>query len=155
MARMEVDCNLKMLANFFKFFRCILEKSLKTDYSSVFRGKILIFSCRCCKSNFMLQTRLFVKYLRSFDQNTAKSGRDSAALISHLVFHSGRKKFKLLTLTLLVIPCAMCKLGFDSFQLEHDNVPSLRIQKIEIAAIPRNRQKRLHLPFHSNKFPIP
>ena len=31
MARMEVDCNLKKLANFFKFFLCILTKSLKID----------------------------------------------------------------------------------------------------------------------------
>ena len=28
---MEVDCNLKKLANFFKFFLCILEKALKTS----------------------------------------------------------------------------------------------------------------------------
>ena len=26
---MEMDCNLKKFANFFKFFVCILEKSLK------------------------------------------------------------------------------------------------------------------------------
>ena len=28
---MEVDCNLKDLANFFKYFLCILKKSLKID----------------------------------------------------------------------------------------------------------------------------
>ena len=32
MARMEMDCNLKKLAYFFKFLLCILENSLKTDY---------------------------------------------------------------------------------------------------------------------------
>ena len=32
MARMEMDCNLKKLANFFTFSPCVLEKSLKTDF---------------------------------------------------------------------------------------------------------------------------
>ena len=36
MARMEVDCNLKKLVKFFKFFLCLLGKSLKTDYSLFF-----------------------------------------------------------------------------------------------------------------------
>ena len=40
MAKMEMDCNLKKLANFFKFFLCIVEKSLKTDYSLFFLGGI-------------------------------------------------------------------------------------------------------------------
>ena len=31
-----MDCNLKKLANFSKFFLCILEKSLNTDYSIFF-----------------------------------------------------------------------------------------------------------------------
>ena len=31
MARMEMDYNLKKMANFFKLFLCILEKSLKTN----------------------------------------------------------------------------------------------------------------------------
>ena len=73
---MEVDCNLKKLANFFKLFLCILEKSLKIDYGlfSVPTRKTLIFSSRCYKSNFMLQNRFFfVTYLSSFKQNTAKS----------------------------------------------------------------------------------
>ena len=30
---MQMDCNLNKLANFFKFLMCILEKSLKTDFS--------------------------------------------------------------------------------------------------------------------------
>ena len=39
-ARMEVDCNLKNeLANFFKFFARILERSVKTYYSSFFLGE--------------------------------------------------------------------------------------------------------------------
>ena len=36
---MEVDCNLKKLAIFFKFFFCILEKSLKIDYDLSFLGE--------------------------------------------------------------------------------------------------------------------
>ena len=34
-----MDCNLKKLTNFFKFFLCILEKSLKTDCSLFFQGE--------------------------------------------------------------------------------------------------------------------
>ena len=34
-----MDCNLKKLANFFKLFLCILEKSLKTDHSLFFLGE--------------------------------------------------------------------------------------------------------------------
>ena len=30
---MEVDYNLKKFASFFKFFLCIVEKSLKPDYN--------------------------------------------------------------------------------------------------------------------------
>ena len=38
---MEIDCKLeKNLANVFKFFLCIVEKSLKTDYSLFFLGVI-------------------------------------------------------------------------------------------------------------------
>ena len=36
MARMEVDCNLKKLANVFNFFPSILGKSLKVDYGMFF-----------------------------------------------------------------------------------------------------------------------
>ena len=36
MARMEMNCNLKKLANIFKFFLCILGKSLKTNFGLVF-----------------------------------------------------------------------------------------------------------------------
>ena len=39
MARMKVDCNLTKMANFFKFFLCILEKSLKTDHSLFLPGE--------------------------------------------------------------------------------------------------------------------
>ena len=38
MARMEMDCNLKKLASFFKFVLCIAEKSSKTAYSLFFPG---------------------------------------------------------------------------------------------------------------------
>ena len=37
MTWMEVDCNLKKLANFFKLFLCISEKSLENNYSLFFR----------------------------------------------------------------------------------------------------------------------
>ena len=36
---MEMDCTLKKLASFFKFVLCILEKSLKTDYTWFFLGE--------------------------------------------------------------------------------------------------------------------
>ena len=37
MAWMEVDCNLKKVAKFFKLFLCISEKSLENNYSLFFR----------------------------------------------------------------------------------------------------------------------
>ena len=40
---MEMDCNLKKLANFFKFFLCIVKKTLKPDYSLFFLGEIATF----------------------------------------------------------------------------------------------------------------
>ena len=44
MVRMEMDCNLKKLAIFFKFVLRVLEKSLKLDYSLLFLGeKLKIF----------------------------------------------------------------------------------------------------------------
>ena len=39
MARMEMDCNLKTLASFFKFLLSILEKLPKADYSLFFPVK--------------------------------------------------------------------------------------------------------------------
>ena len=39
MVRMKLDCNSKILANFFKFSLCALGKSLKTDYSLSFLGE--------------------------------------------------------------------------------------------------------------------
>ena len=63
---MEMDYNLKKLANFFKFFLCILEKSIKTDIiSSSLEKSLNIF--------FMLAERFFVKYLSTLNQNRAKS----------------------------------------------------------------------------------
>ena len=41
MARMEIDCNLKKLANCFKFLLSILEKLLKTDCSLFFLGEVV------------------------------------------------------------------------------------------------------------------
>ena len=38
---MEVDCNLKTLAKFFKFFLFIVEKTIKPDYSLFFSEKSL------------------------------------------------------------------------------------------------------------------
>ena len=63
---MEMDYNLKTLANIFKFFLCIVETSHKIAYS-------LILSSRRSNSNFMfMRKEFFVKNLSSFDQNTAK-----------------------------------------------------------------------------------
>ena len=49
---MEMDCNLRKLANFFKFFQCILEKSPKTVYiiyssseKSFSPGELRVVSC--------------------------------------------------------------------------------------------------------------
>ena len=39
-----MDCNLKTLANFFKFLLSILEKLLKTDYSLFFLGEVISYS---------------------------------------------------------------------------------------------------------------
>ena len=38
---MEMDYNLKKVANFYKIFPCILEKSPKTDYNLFFLGEIV------------------------------------------------------------------------------------------------------------------
>ena len=62
-AGMEVDCNLKKLANFFKFFLFILEKSLKTDYSSFFLGEKTKYFLLGVERAIHVQTRFFVKYL--------------------------------------------------------------------------------------------
>ena len=62
---MEVDCNLKKLANFFKFVLCILEKSLKTDYTLFFlREKTKYFLPGVVRtiSWEYTETRFFVKY---------------------------------------------------------------------------------------------
>ena len=37
---MEMDSNLKKLANIFKFFLCIVEETLKPDYGLFFLGEI-------------------------------------------------------------------------------------------------------------------
>ena len=71
---MEMDCNLKKLANFFKFLLIILGnllKKLNLVYSSSEKS-FHIFSL-CCKSNFILEKRFCVKYLDTFNQHTAKS----------------------------------------------------------------------------------
>ena len=72
---MEIDNNLNKMANFFKFFLRILEKLQKKKVCIVFLhwGNEMIFSSRCSNNNFMLEKRFYVKYLSSFDQNTAKS----------------------------------------------------------------------------------
>ena len=44
MARMEMDCNLKKLAGFFKFPLNILEKLPKADYSLFFSAKSFYIS---------------------------------------------------------------------------------------------------------------
>ena len=71
---MELDNDLKKLANFFKFFPCISEKSRKTaDYSLFFLGQIIkLLSSRHSKSNFLLEKKFFVKCLSSFYKNKIK-----------------------------------------------------------------------------------
>ena len=65
---MEMDYNLKKLANYFKFFAFILGKLLKPDLQFVFhRTNQLVFSYRCSTNNFMLEKRFYVKFLSSFD----------------------------------------------------------------------------------------
>ena len=62
---MEVDCNLKKLASFFKFVLCILEKSLKTYYTLFFlREKTKYFLPGVVRtvSWEYTETRFFVKY---------------------------------------------------------------------------------------------
>ena len=65
---MEVDCNLKKLANFFKILLCILEKSITFDYNLLLCGEFT--HCfppgALIKSNqFTVEKRFFVKYLIS------------------------------------------------------------------------------------------
>ena len=73
MTWMEVDCNLKILANFFKLFLCISEKSLENNYSLFFRQNFSIFFPVLYEQfHFLKKNRLFVKYLSGFDENIAK-----------------------------------------------------------------------------------
>ena len=62
------------LANFFKLFLCISEKSLENNYSLFFRQEnfSIFFPVLYEQFHFKKKTRLFVKYLSGFDQNIAK-----------------------------------------------------------------------------------
>ena len=51
---------------------CILEKSLKRDFSIFFLGEIILSSW-CSNSDFTLKKVFFVQYLSSFGQHTATS----------------------------------------------------------------------------------
>ena len=66
MTWMEVDCNLKKMANFFKLFLCISEKSLENNYSLFFRLEnfSILFP--------VLYEQFHVKKQSGFDQNIAK-----------------------------------------------------------------------------------
>ena len=73
MTWMEVDCNLKKLAIFFKLFLCISVKSLENNYSLFFRQEnFSIFFPVLYEQFHLKKTRLFVKYLSGFDENIAK-----------------------------------------------------------------------------------
>ena len=66
---MEMDCNLKKLANLFQVLLvCILEKSFVIPQRRHF-----IFSPWWSSNDFTLKKGLFVKYLSSFGQNTVNS----------------------------------------------------------------------------------
>ena len=72
MAGMEMNRNLNKLANFSKFILCIVRKEAKNLIMvcpSSLKSVNIFF--RRPNSNFMLEERFFVKYLNSFDQNTA------------------------------------------------------------------------------------
>ena len=71
---MEMDYNLKKIASLFKFYLCIVQKSLKSDYILFFLKEIPnIFFLMFRDSNFMSEKRFFVKKLSSFDQNISNS----------------------------------------------------------------------------------
>ena len=65
MARMETDCNVKKLANFFNFLLSILEKLLTADYSLFFLGGII--------SHFYARkevpSQIFEQFLTNIQQN--------------------------------------------------------------------------------------
>ena len=77
MARMEMDCNLKKLANFSKFILCIIQKSLKTwSWFVLPCWNQLIFSSWHSNSNFILEKKSWAVLIK-IQQND----RDSDPLI--------------------------------------------------------------------------
>ena len=68
MSRMEFNCNLKTLANFFKFFRSILEMSLKTDYSVFFLGKIPQYFLHCALIAISCYEKVWFVFGEIFEQ---------------------------------------------------------------------------------------
>ena len=60
---MEMDCNLKKLATFFKFFMCILEKLLKFMMVCYSLEKNLNIFFQVLKEQFHVTKQFFVKYL--------------------------------------------------------------------------------------------
>ena len=62
-----MDCNLKKLANFVKFLMCILEKSLKTDFSSLLpQRNHFIFPSRFSNSDFTFKKGVLFQIFQQF-----------------------------------------------------------------------------------------
>ena len=68
-----MDCNLKKLANFFKLFLCISEKSLENNYSLFFRQENFSFFFPVLYEQFHVKKKkALCQILNGFDQNIAK-----------------------------------------------------------------------------------
>ena len=65
---MEMDCNLKKLANL-----CIFQMSLKTDHSLFFLERDVNIFLLCVVRAILFQTRLFINCMNSFGESKADS----------------------------------------------------------------------------------
>ena len=81
MARMEMDCNLKKLANFFKFFLYIVEKSLKTDYSFLFSAESLCIFSPILEEQFHVRKKGSLSNICAVLTKIQKNHHDNAPLI--------------------------------------------------------------------------
>ena len=77
-----MDCNLKKIANFLKFFLCILEKSLKNNCLQFVLHPInrLIFSVPCSNSNFVLEEKGSLLKICAVSTKIQKNFHDNAPL---------------------------------------------------------------------------
>ena len=79
---MEMDRNLKILANFWRFsVLCIVEESLKTDYSLLFPGEILYIFFPVLEQQFHFRKTVLCKNIEQFwPLKIQQNRRDSAPL---------------------------------------------------------------------------